>query len=138
MLQQEGYTMRTIKIIDITLRESSAMRESALTFKEKLEIARGLDRIRVDSIELAPIAAGKADQLSNKTIASVVGKGLTACIDVTSDSVEEAWDSIRSAKSPHLNIMAPTSPVQMEYTSHKKAPAMLEAIEEQVKKCRFY
>ena len=130
--------MRTIKIIDITLRESSAMRESALTFKEKLEIARGLDRIRVDSIELAPIAAGKADQLSNKTIASVVGKGLTACIDVTSDSVEEAWDSIRSAKSPHLNIMAPTSPVQMEYTSHKKAPAMLEAIEEQVKKCRFY
>ena len=57
--------MRTIKIIDITLRESAIFREGALSFKEKLEIARGLDRIRVDAIELAPITAGKADQLSN-------------------------------------------------------------------------
>ncbi len=130
--------MRTIKIIDITLRESNAMRENALTFKEKLEIARGLDRIRVDSIELAPISAGKADQLSNKTIASVVGKGLTACVEVCSDAVEEAWESVKGGKSPHLNVLAPTSPVQMEYNCHKKAPAMLEAIEAQVKKCRFY
>ena len=130
--------MRTIKIIDITLRESAIFREGALSFKEKLEIARGLDRIRVDAIELAPITAGKADQLSNKTIASVVAKTLTACVNVVGDSVEDAWESIRTAKHPQLNVLTPTSPVQMEYAAHKKAPAMLEAITETVKKCRFY
>ena len=130
--------MKTIKIIDITLRESAAQRESALTFKEKLEIARSLDRIRVDAIELAPIAAGKADELSNKTIASVVNTVLTAAVNVGDDAIEATWESIRTARHPQLNILAPTSPVQMEYVSHKKAPAMLEAIRDQVKKGRFY
>ncbi len=130
--------MRIIKVIDVTLRESNVIRETALTFKEKLEIARTLDRVRVDALELPPIAAVKADQLSNKTIASVVNTTLTACVDVISDSVEETWESIRSAKRPQLNILVPCSPVQMEYTCHKKAPAMLEAIKEQVGKCRFY
>ena len=130
--------MRVIKIIDVTLRESNAIRETALTFKEKLEVARTLDRVRVDALELPPIAAAKADQLSNKTIASVVNTTLTACVDVISDTVEQTWDSIRNAKHPQLNVLAPCSPVQMEYNCHKKAPAMLEAIKEQVKKCRFY
>ena len=130
--------MRSIKVIDITLRESTAIRETALSFKEKLEIARTLDRIRVDAIELSPIEAGKADLLSNKTIASVVGTGLTATVDVAQDNVEETWESIRGAKHPQLNVTAPVSPVRMEYSSHMKAPAMLEAITEQVKKCRFY
>ena len=130
--------MKNIKIIDITLRESNVLRDSALTFKEKLEIARGLDRIRVDAIELAPISAGKADQLSNKTIASVVNAALTATVNIGTDSVEEAWESIRTAKHPQLNLLVPTSPVQMEYACHKKAPAMLVLIEDQVKKCRFY
>ncbi|MBR2528679.1 MAG: hypothetical protein IKE58_09455 [Blautia sp.] len=130
--------MKSMKVIDITLRESSLMRESALTFKEKLEIARTLDRIRVDGIELPPIGTARADQLSNKTIASVVNRTLTATVDAVSDSVEETWESIRSAKHPQLNVLAPVSPVQMEYMCHKKAPAMLECISAQVKKCRFY
>ncbi|MBR2765661.1 MAG: hypothetical protein IKE03_06750 [Blautia sp.] len=130
--------MRSIKLIDITLRESNAFRESALSFKEKLEVARGLDRLRVDALELPPIATGKADQLSNKTIASVVNCALTAAVDMTGSSVEETWESIRMAKHPRLNVLAPTSPVQMEYMAHKKAPAMLEAITETVKKCRFF
>ena len=130
--------MKKIKIIDMTLRESAALREHALTFKEKLEIARCLDRLKVDAIELPPLSGGRADQLSGKTIASVVGVTLTATVDVTAESVEETWESVRAARHPQLNVMAPVSPVQMEYACHKKAPAMLEAIAEQVKKCRFY
>ena len=84
--------MRTIKLIDMTLRESASLRESALTFKEKLEMARGLDRLKVDVIELPPITGGKADQLSNKTIASMVGVTLSATVDVNAGNVEETWE----------------------------------------------
>ena len=130
--------MKTIKLIDITLRKSDNIRETPLSFKEKLEIARVLDRLKVDILELPMIQSGKADQLSNKTIAALVHTAITASVDVNADNVAETWESIRQAKKPRLNVVAPVSPVQMEYTSHKKAPAMLEAIREKLKECRFY
>ena len=130
--------MKTIKIIDMTLCACAALRGSALTFKEKLEIARTLDRLKADAIELAPIAGGKADQLANKTIAATVSATLSAQVDIAAGNVDETWESMRNARHPQLNLLAPVSPVQMEYTCHKKAPAMLEAIKTQVERCRFH
>lgn len=128
--------MKTIKLIDMTLSRLPALREGALSFKEKLEIARGLDRLKVDGIELAPIDGGKADQLANKTIAAMVAAPLTASVNVAGGDVAAAWESVRGAKQPRLNLLAPLSPVQMEYTCHKKAPAMLQAVSDQVAKAR--
>ena len=130
--------MRNIKFIDMTLRESAALRDTALTFKEKLELARGLDRLKVDVIELPPITGGKADQLANKTIAAMVSTVLSAACDLASDNVDDTWESVRGARHPQLNLLVPVSPVQMDYACHKKAPAMLKAIAEQVGKARFH
>ena len=130
--------MKTIKMIDMTLREAASSKESTLTFKEKLEMARCLDRLKVDAIELAPITDGKADQLANKTIATMVNTVVSATAGQTVESIDEAWESIRTARRPQLHVMMPVSPVQMEYACHKKAPAMLETIVEMVKKCRFH
>ncbi len=129
--------MNTIKLIDMTLRQLPTLREGALSFKEKLEIARGLDRLKVDGIELAPIAGGKADQLAGRTIAAMVSAPLIATVDVAVGNVEETWESVRGARQPRLNLLAPLSPVQMEYACHRKAPAMLEAVVDQVKRARF-
>lgn len=129
--------MRTVKLIDMTLGQASALREGALTFKEKLEIARTLDRLKVDSIELPPITGGKADQLANRTVAATVAAAIIAEVDIAADAVDDTWESVRTARHPRLNVVAPVSPVQMEYTCHKKAPAMLKTISEQVGKCRF-
>ena len=128
--------MKTIKLIDMTLRQVNALREGALTFKEKLEIARALDRLKVDGIELAPVGAAKADQLANRTIAAMVSAPLAAAVDVAAGNVEETWESVRAAKHPRLNVLAPLSPALMEYSCHKKAPAMLELIVAQVKAAR--
>lgn len=131
--------MNTIRISDITLREIGKARAAALSFRERVEIARTLDRLNVDEIELPAIADPKADVLSNKTIASVVTAArLTAAAGLTEESVAEAWESIRAAKKPALHISVPTSAVQMEYMCHKKAPAMLELVVALVKKARYY
>lgn len=130
--------MKTIKLIDMTLRESNTLRGTPLSFKEKLEIARSLDRLKVDVIELAPLAGGKADELSNKTIASAVSAGIAATVDIAEGSVEEAFDSIRNARHPQLNLLVPVSTVQMEYSCHKKAPAMLKLVAEKVAECRSF
>ena len=130
--------MRTLKFIDMTLRQAAVLRGRELSFKEKLEIARSLDRLRADTIELAPISGSKTDQLANRTIASMVATRISAAVDISVGNIEETWESVRPAKKPKLNILAPVSTVQMEYACHKKAPAMLELISGQVKKARFY
>ena len=77
--------MKTIQISDVTLRMAEA---SALSFKERVEIARTLDRLGVDEIELPALRDGKAGVLSNKTIASVVSSArLSAAVGTTEESV---------------------------------------------------
>ena len=70
--------MKTLKFIDMTLRQAGPSFGKVLSFKEKLEIARSLDRLRADTIELAPISGSKADQLANRTIASMVQTRISA------------------------------------------------------------
>ena len=131
--------MKTVKISDITLREASRSRTAALSFKEQVEIARTLDRLQVDAVELPPIGDAKSDALSNKTIASVVNYArVSAAAGLTEESVEAAWESVKSARKPSLHILLPASAVQMEYLCHKKAPAMLELTRALVGKARYH
>ena len=131
--------MRTIQIADITLREAGKGRAAALSFKERVEIARTLDRLQVDAVELPPIGEVKGDALSNKTIASVVGTArVSAAAGLTEESVDAAWESIKSARKPSLHIMLPASAVQMEYLCHRKAPAMLELAKALVERARYH
>ena len=131
--------MRTIQISDITLREAGRGRSAALSFKERVEIARALDRLQVDAVELPPIGDAKSDALSNKTIASVVNYArVSAAAGLTEESVEAAWESVKSARKPSLHILLPASAVQMEYLCHKKAPAMLELTRALVGKARYH
>ena len=95
-----------------------------LRFKERVEIARTLDRLGVDQIELPALKGGKGDVLSNKTIASVVASArLSAAVGLTEEEAEAAWESVKAARRPGLHVMLPASSVQMEYLCHKKAPA---------------
>ena len=128
--------MKTIQISDVTLRMAEG---SALSFKERVEIARTLDRLGVDEIELPVLRDGKAGALINKTIASVVTSArLSAAVGTTEESVEETWESVKAARQAVLHIMLPASAVQMEYLCHKKAPAMLELTRTLVSKARYF
>ncbi len=50
--------------------------------------------------------------------------------------MDDAWSSIKDAKKPALHVMAPVSPIQMEYICNKKASAVLEMITELVSACK--
>ena len=131
--------MKTMQIFDITLRQIAAQRGAAVSFKERIEIARTLDRLKVDAIELPAIADQRSDVLANKTIAGVVtSSALSAVCGMTEESVEATWESIKTAQKPMLHIMVPVSAIQMEYQCHKKGPKMIETIKALVAKARYY
>ena len=122
--------MKQIKIADATL----CREDSKFSFKEKLEIARQLEKLCVDVIELPPIQDTKTDILLVKTISSFVKKStISVAAGSDKESIENAKAALVSAKKSRIKIQLPVSTVGMEYISHKRAPKTLEWVSEAVK-----
>ena len=89
-MMKEETTMKQIKISDVTLCDV----KNNLSFKQKLEIARKLDRLGVDSVELSEIGTSKADTLLVRTIASFVKNSVISIAATSSlDSVSRAAEA---------------------------------------------
>ena len=126
--------MDQIRISDITMKQTG--KEFTLSFKEKLEIPKLLDKLGVTVIELEGIMQPKIDALRIKSVASTVKNSIIAVpVALSEDSVEATWNALKEAKSPRLQVIASVSSVQMEYLFHKKPAAMLAAIEETIAAC---
>jgi len=129
--------MKKIVISDVTLRQNGAGAENCLSFKEKIEVAKQLDRIGVDTIETPKIENVKADTLLLHTLSAIVNSSVISCpVDLNGESVVQTWEAIKSASKKRLHVIAPVSPVQMEYVSHKKPAKMLEVVSETVAACK--
>ena len=123
--------MNQIRISDATMKQTSE--DFRLSFKEKIEFSKLLDRLGVDIIELEGIKNVRIDSLQIKSIAAAVNDSVIAApVELSEDSVEKTWCALQQAKSPRLQIIAPTSPVQIEYLYHKKPDSM--KVCEQLKK----
>ena len=127
--------MNQIRISDVTMKQ--AAEGFSLSFKEKIELAKLLDKLGVSVIELEGIANARTDALRIKSIASAVSGSIVAVpVQLNSESVTQTWNALKEAKKPRLQVCAPVSSVQMEYLFHKKPDAMLKAIAETVTACR--
>lgn len=102
--------------------------ENDLTFKEKFEIARLLEKLCVTVIEFPELSDGKEDALLLRTCASFVKTSVLSVAVKDQASVDAAADALQGVKNYALRIEASLSPVGMEYLHHKKAPKMLEWI----------
>ncbi len=125
--------MEKVFISDVTLRERE--KESALSFKEKIDIVKKLDKICVDVIETDVIKNLKVDVLFLHTVAPLIKNSIISCpVGYTEESVINTASAISGAEKKRLHVMVPTSDVQMEYICRKKPPKVLEMIEMLVKK----
>ncbi len=125
--------MRKIFISDISMLLPEG---AALSFREKIELAKILDKLGADCIECAPIERVKIDSLLIKSIASAVRDAAVAVpVGLSTESVDTVWNALKDARRPRLQVVAPTSSVQMEYFYHKKPAAMLSAVKELVAAC---
>ena len=127
--------MKNIRISDITMRQAD--KNFSLSFKEKIELCKLLDKLNVSVIELEEIRQAKIDSLLIKSVASAVKNSILAVpVVLSQESVDETWNALKLASKPRLQVCAPVSSVQMEYLYHKKPAAMLDAIRETVAACK--
>ncbi len=129
--------METVRICDVTMKQTG--RDFSLSFREKIELAKMMDRMGATVIELGGIEQTKIDSLLVKSVASAIKDSILAVpVKLDAESVKVTWNAVKEAKKARLQVCAPTSAVQMEYLYHKKPQAMLAAVEATVKACREY
>ena len=129
--------MNEIRISDVTMKQTGRAVDFSLSFKEKIELAKLLDRLGASVIELEAIEQPKIDSLRIKSVAAAVKNSIVAVpVALSPESVQMTWNALKEARRPRLQVQAPVSPVQMEYLFHKKPDAMLKAVQETVAACR--
>ncbi len=131
--------MKKIDIIDVTLKKLCNEREVSLLFREKTAIATSVDLLGVDVIELPLVKNFREDAIIYKTISQNVKNAVLAIpVGFDAESVESAWECIKYAKKPRLQIELPVSTIQMEYAYHVKQDKMLSKIVELIKQAKNY
>ncbi len=126
--------MDQIRISDVTMKQTG--KDFSLSFKEKIEIPKLLDKLGVSVIELEGIAQPKIDALRIKSVASTVNSSIVSVpVQLSQESIDATWNALRGAKHPRLQVCASVSTVQMEYLFKKKPASMLQAVEETIHAC---
>lgn len=125
--------MKKIYVADFTLRKLSEERKNSFLFREKTAIAAGIEGFGADAIELDAIKKPKEDTIIFRTIANSL-KNSKICIPVgtTLDTLESAWNCVKNAAKPCLQVILPTSTVQMEYLYHIKEDKMIDKLSEMI------
>ena len=127
--------MNIIKLSDVTMKQAAD--GFSLSFKEKIELSKLLDKLGVSVIELEGIRNPRIDSLRIKSIAAAVTGSIVAVpVALDREGPEQVWAALQQAKHPRLQVSAAVSAVQMEYLFHKKPEAMLGAISDTVAACK--
>lgn len=118
---------KIVQIFDTTLRDGEQCPGASLNTHEKLEIAKHLERMKVDVIEAGfPVSSPGdfegveviAKNIKNSTIA-----GLCRAVD---KDIKCAWDAIKTARRPRIHTFIATSPIHMQYKLEKSPQEVLE------------
>ena len=105
--------MNMIKLSDVTMKQVAD--GFNLSFKEKIELAKLLDKLGVSVIELEGIQNARVDSLRIKSVAAAVTQSTIAVpVLLSEESPAQVWAALRGAISPRLQVCAAVSAVQME------------------------
>src|SRR3990172_10246331 len=98
-------TEEKVLIFDTTLRDGEQSPGVALNVEEKLEIARALERLRVDIIEGGFPASSPGDLECVTTIAKEIrGARIAGLSRAVPQDVDACWEAVRHAAAPRIHV----------------------------------
>ena len=105
-----------IKIFDTTLRDGEQAPGCSMDLSEKLEVARQLERLKVDIIEAGFAISSPGDFESVSKIAETVKDCTVASLSrALEKDIDAAYEAVKHAESPLIHTFISTSPVHMHY-----------------------
>ena len=105
-----------VKILDTTLRDGEQSPGASMNTEEKIQIAKQLEKLRVDIIEAGFAAASPGDFEAIKRISETV-KESTVCslARALEKDIKAAGEAIKPAKKKRIHTFIATSDIHMKY-----------------------
>ena len=120
--------MNQVKIFDTTLRDGEQSPGCSMNLKEKIEVAKCLERMKVDIIEAGFAISSPGDFESVQTIAREIrGCTIASLARATEKDIDTAWEAVKEAADPRIHLFIATSPLHMEYKLKMKPEEVLES-----------
>jgi 2-isopropylmalate synthase len=106
---------RKIMIFDTTLRDGEQVPGAKLNAKQKLEIARQLERLGVDVIEAGFPCSSPGDAAAVKNVTQVVKKPIIAGLArAVRQDIDICWQSVRQAENPRIHVFLGSSDIHVQ------------------------
>jgi 2-isopropylmalate synthase len=122
-----------IFIFDTTLRDGEQSPGCSMNLKEKLEMARQLDRLGVDILEGGFPIASQGDFEAVKAIAAEIRRPVIAALARASElDIKRAWQALKGAERPRIHTFLATSDIHLKYKLRKTRQEVLKQISESV------
>jgi 2-isopropylmalate synthase len=126
-------------IFDTTLRDGEQSAGAALNIDEKLEIARQLERLRIDVIEAGFPITSPGDSEAVRRIAKEVREPtICALAHASKDAVDAAWQAVKEAQHPRIHVFLSSSEIHMAHQLKKSKEQVLEAARSMVARAKGY
>ena len=130
---------KQIKIFDTTLRDGEQAPGCSMNLHEKLEVAKQLERLKVDVIEAGFAIASKGDFEAIQAVANGVSGCVVAALARTKyEDIDAAWEAVKKAKRPRIHVFIATSPIHMKYKLKMSPEQILEITERMVRYTKNY
>lgn len=129
-----------VLIFDTTLRDGEQSPGVALNVEEKLEIARALQRMKVDIIEAGFPASSPGDLESVSAIAKelrgdTVIAGLARAVQ---QDVDACWEAVRHSERPRIHVFLSSSDIHIMHQLEKDKENVLAMARDNVARAKSY
>jgi 2-isopropylmalate synthase len=131
--------MDKVIIFDTTLRDGEQAAGASLNIREKLDIAKNLEKLGVDVIEAGFPISSPGDFEAVKTIARELHtSSVCALSHANADAIDRAWEAIKNAKKPRIHIFLSASDIHLAHQLKKTREEILELSRNMVMRARKY
>lgn len=129
--------MRTIEFLDTSLRDGEQTPGVNFSIKEKVTIAKQLEKWGISAIEAGfPAASPDSFEAVRQISAAVTKTAVTGLARSVKTDIDACYEALKDARFPQCHVFIATSPIHREYKLKKSKEEILEAITEHVSYAR--
>ena len=125
--------MRKVEFLDTSLRDGEQTPGVNFSIKEKIAIAKQLEKWGISAIEAGFPAASPDSFTAVQEIAKVLTKtAVTGLARSVKSDIDACYEALKDAKYPQIHVFIATSPIHREFKLNKSKEEILETIKEHV------
>ncbi len=129
--------MRNVRIFDSTLRDGEQAPGFSMNLKEKIQMAKQLEALKVDVLEAGFAVISPGDFASVQAIAEEIKDVTVASLArALPKDIDYAWNAVKRARNPLIHTFLATSDIHLQYKLKKTREEVLEQTGQMVRYAR--